>query len=141
MASGSGEASDGGRTGYTQDAAGAVDQQSDESIYEVVDHLNTQRSILGASRFKELEQMHGWNHDPHGLLMDMSLRGLARPTLVWFDAMHCLFSNGLVHSELGHFVWALRQKGITWEQLQSFSMKVSFPSAIKKPPEIFFSEV
>ena len=54
-------------------------KSSDDEIYLIIDNLDVLVNS-GASKVMQLETEVGSNHDPHGILMDKSMRRIYRPS-------------------------------------------------------------
>ena len=61
--------------------------------------------------FRNLESTLGCKHEPHGLMSVVALRPYVKPaSAITHDAMHILFSNGVMNYELIGLLSALKQE-------------------------------
>ncbi len=90
-------------------AVGRLDLHSDASVFEIIDRLAAARPHMRAGAFKDLEQALGYNHDEHGLLQDLNMRGVLPPiTSFMYDFMHVYLVSGIANHEVHHFLQALK---------------------------------
>ena len=114
------------RSGYLVELTCAdltkFDWSSDEDIVESIDLLLRSKGVMGPGDFQRLERSAGFNHNPDGLLADGQMRSHVRPaSILTFDPMHCLWSNGVVAFEVHCFVHRMQSNTkLGWRDLQSF---------------------
>ena len=75
-----------------------------------------------ASRLQEAEKLSGWKWEPEVFAMDAALWQVLRPSRFNYDAMHCLWNNGIACLELGLFWQAASANGVQRADLQTFWM-------------------
>jgi len=89
---------------------------SNQSIYEILDHLATLRYT---ARLGDEETLHGWSDLPEGLLQDAALREHIKPRDHRFGCMHVYLSNGVANDEVALFflrLQAVKATGLTPEE-------------------------
>ena len=98
------------------------DFATDADIWEKVDSLQDQQAALTKSSFEALQMAYGLTFNADSLLYDAELRAHLRPcSLIRYDAMHCVLSNGIAQHEMALLLDALRAHSIGWEQLRAFA--------------------
>ena len=113
-------------TGYlvelTCSDAGKFDLASDRDLFDITDLLQRSKGTMGVGAFKDLEKSCGFNHNEHGLLADVELRAHLRPaSVLTFDPMHCLWSNGATTFEVHLFMKRMVAKTkFGWQDLEGF---------------------
>lgn len=99
-----------------------LDKHSNESFYDMVKLLITQKNNMTQTRFGELQKALGINFCTDSLLFQDDLQHLVRPINgVYWDWMHVLVSHGLADVELGLFIAAITNEGIRIQQLEMFA--------------------
>ena len=97
------------------------DLASDADLWEKADSLQAQKDRLSRSAFEQLQKAYGISFAPEGLLWDMELRRHVRPrSILSFDAMHCVLSNGIAQNETALLFAALHRHHIGWGELRLF---------------------
>jgi hypothetical protein len=90
----------------------------DAELAKVIDLLargyeRVQAGTYTKARFKEIEQMVGFNFTPTGLLADVELRNLVHPVeAATYDWVHTLLSSGVLSIELSAFLSACEPHGV-----------------------------
>ena len=64
---------------------------TDESVFAIIDKLRK----ASTSRCAELEKIHGFHHQRHGVLQCLQLRSVVKPSCISYDFMHCFLTNGV----------------------------------------------
>jgi len=108
-----------------------LDWASDEDMFGAIDLLLASKGTMGVGAFDRLEKSSGFNHNPHGLFADLELRTHCRPaSILTFDPMHCLWSNGVVGVEVHCLLSKMRENTkLGWRDLQMFcKADWSFPA-------------
>ena len=106
---------------------------TDESVFAIIDKL--QEASANLARCKELEKIHGFNHQPHGVLQCLQLRSVMKPaTCISYDFMHCFLTNGVADYEL-QLYWreCLSQKLLTLKAMEDWMECFTWPMRHKKP--------
>lgn len=95
---------------------------SDADIWRSADLLRQSKDTLSSRLFMELQQSTGFNFNPDGLLWDLELRTNFLPASAFtYDPMHCVFSQGIVGTELHLFLRRCKEEvGVTYEHLRTF---------------------
>ena len=88
----------------------SFDLATDQDIWDLTDQLSTQAGLITKAKFEQLEKAAGMRHEEHGLLQDKALRDCVSPTSLTFDAMHCLYSQGIMAQELHLFLKRCKEK-------------------------------
>lgn len=101
------------------------DPHTDESIWEMVDLLETSVGAIPNPAFADLQQVLGLNYTPEGVLFDRQLRPHLRPrTSVIWDWMHMLVSQGLVLTESAKFITVIKDAGTSCKSLDTFTSQI-----------------
>ena len=84
-----------------------IDCKTDADVWADCDHLVRN---VGHPDFKEIESCSGITYHPEGILFDLELRKSFKPSSSHrYDALHVLFSNGLLAAELMLFMKLAKQ--------------------------------
>ena len=94
---------------------------TDTLLWKIIDYLKSVAESQGKTQLEKAETTHGLHWDPAGLLADVTLRGTVRPSDGTGDSMHILFSNGIAAIELGLFMAACWEEGITLARVHAFA--------------------
>ena len=89
---------------------------SNESTRNAVLFLQEQSTLVGKTRFADLEKALGFNYKPEGLLLDEAV-GYAVPEAVMFDWLHIYLVHGVAGNEVGHLLGCLRDAGFPESRL------------------------
>ena len=73
-----------------------------------------------ASHLQEAEKLSGWKWQPEVFAMDAALWQVLRPSRFIYDAMHCLWNNGIACLELGLSWQAASANGVQRADFQTF---------------------
>ena len=65
---------------------------TDESVFAIIDKLK--EASISKARCAELEKIHGFRHQPRGVLQCLQLRSVVKPSCISYDFMHCFLTNG-----------------------------------------------
>jgi hypothetical protein len=112
---------------------------SADELWTVVDTIGAASERVAAgtmtrARYHDLEMATGINYNPDGLLADLTLRPLLRPTdiLTW-DWVHSMLQDGTLTVELELMLQATAPLGVTRESIHEFLKDESwvFPSWAK----------
>jgi hypothetical protein len=83
---------------------------TDRSLLGLVQHLASQRNVLGSGAFKALQQSLGFNYCPEGVLLCPTLGTILQPiSSLMYDFMHTYFVNGIFNLEVGILLNLLRR--------------------------------
>ena len=95
---------------------------TEEEVVQTVQFLlESKRNGMPKTKLEQYEKLAGWHCDPNFWLMDADLRRRVPWSHVVYDALHVLWSNGIVGQELSLFFQAANIKaGKCREQLESF---------------------
>ena len=110
----------------------------DADVWDDCDYLV---SNVGEPGFAEMETCVGINWHAHGILFDLELRKSFKPSASHrYDALHVLFSNGLLGAELMHFMKdAKRHVGVYFGTFREYAESVSWQSVGTVQPQKVFS--
>ena len=86
-----------------------------------------------------LEQAFGITYCAEGILADAELRPVVSPTKSnRFDAMHILFSNGIVAVEIHLFMlWLEETHDLNYEAIGKHAQNFRYPNHVDKPKDVF----
>ena len=106
----------------SQSSHNEFDMNTDDDVYQIIDHLSAQKLVLGRGAMEFLEKSTGFNFNEGGLLFDMSLRQHVKPaTQTTFDPMHCYLSNGIMSTEIHELLLRLKSKvNLTFAEVDSY---------------------
>ena len=112
--------------------------KTDEDVWDDCDHLVRN---VGAPNFSEIETCVGINYHTDGLIFDREIRGPFKPsTSHRFDALHVLFSNGLLGAECMLFLKAAKQHcGKFFGDFRSYADRMAWRSPGTVKPQGVFS--
>ena len=96
------------------------EQASDDFMKATMEYLQNLSLTSTASRLQEAEKLSGWKWEPEVFAMDAALWQVLRPSRFIYDAMHCLWNNGIACLELGLFWQAASANGVQRADLQTF---------------------
>ena len=96
------------------------EQASDDFMKATMEYLQNLSFTSTASRLQEAEKLSGWKWEPEVFAMDAALWQVLRPSRFIYDAMHCLWNNGIACLELGLFWQAASANGVQRADLQTF---------------------
>ena len=100
---------------------------SNESTRNAVLFLQEQSTLVGKTRFADLEKALGFNYKPEGLLLDEAV-GYAVPEAVMFDWLHIYLVHGVAGNEVGHLLGCLRDAGFPESRLSEFLESFTWPA-------------
>ena len=105
---------------------------TDESVFAIIDKL--QEASISKARCAELEKIHGFHHQPHGVLQCLQLRSVVKPSCISYDFMHCFLTNGVADYEL-QLYWreCLSQMLLTLQAMKNWMECFIWPQRIRKP--------
>eukprot|EP00435_Cladocopium_sp_Y103_P042961 s1265_g12.t1 len=92
--------------------------QDDDTTRNTFEHLKHENST--AASLDEAEKLSGWKLNEHSWVWDDRLWNLLRPSRVVYDAMHCIWGNGIACLELGLFWQAASRNGVHRADLVAF---------------------
>ena len=102
----------------------------DVETFFIADELTRVSGTVASTRFEKLQKELGFRYAPHGLLSDVSIRSVIRPSEHCIrDWMHTFVGDGIANSEVAMLIHALSDVGITREHVQSFAVKCKLPKA------------
>ncbi len=81
----------------------------DDELFAELDRL---RELAENGTKKQLEDLSlrlGFNYHPEGLVFDMALRQVLKPSLSIGDPMHCYLSNGLANVEIAYLMELVKE--------------------------------
>ena len=117
------------------------DYHTNESFWEVIDHLRNQKHVLSKTKFAELQKYVGVNYDEDTLLYDDSLRSMVKPIdMIVRDWMHTLVSGGVASTEISLVLQLLVEAGISLGHVTEYSLRFKLPMAKSQPDADWFSE-
>ena len=97
------------------------DRCSDNDIWQLVDYMAAQEGVRSRASFDDLQKCAGIRHLPTGLLLNVPLRQMVRPTMTTYDSMHCYFGHGVAALELHLFLDTCKKAiGLTFKDLRGF---------------------
>jgi hypothetical protein len=113
---------------------------TDEDVWSKVDMLKA--SCIGDKADPIMEQGFGITFCPYGILADVELRSVVSPTKSnRFDAMHVLYSNGIVPLEISLFVrWLQDAHNLGYEDIGLCAKSFRFPRRLDSPIHVFSTE-
>eukprot|EP00438_Fugacium_kawagutii_P029032 Skav201323 [mRNA] locus=scaffold4795:9662:11098:+ [translate_table: standard] len=101
---------------------------SDESIWQIVDHLDAQAGHGTKKAFQELEMKLGFNHCPGGVLLAHGQRERWRPiSFTCFDPMHVFFVSGVFHREMTYMLDLLSRHGVKQQRIHAWCATFTWP--------------
>ena len=106
---------------------------TDESVFAIIDKL--QEASINKARCAELEKIHGFHHEPHGVLQCLQPRSVVKhASCISYDFMHCFLTNGVADYEL-QLYWreCLSQELLTLQAMQNWMECFIWPQRIRKP--------
>ena len=111
-------------------------------VWQQVDELAAVAAAAGpAAPLKALEQKYGLNHNPHGLLLNVSLRNIVKPVdHTTHDPTHGYYSNGIGTREINKMLKPLLALGVAFVDIQACLSVWLLPKSqrnIGKPQEWF----
>ena len=104
----------------------AFASRTSAEVFVAVDMLaaaeqRVQAGTMTRARFEKLEQVHGVNTNLHGFLWDPEIRRLFDPVAAFrYDWLHNMLQDGIVTTEIFHFLRACEPYGVRASDLQSF---------------------
>lgn len=102
---------------------------SDQSVWEVVDYLESQAGIGTKKSFSELEVRLGFNHAPGGVLLDKPMRDNFLPvSMTCFDPMHIYLVAGVFHREMTLLLPLLAKLKVKEADLHDWCKSFTFPN-------------
>jgi hypothetical protein len=109
----------------------------DDDVWSKVDMLEA--SCIRGKADKTLEQGFGITYCPYGILADHELRSVVSPTKSnRFDAMHVLYSNGIVPYEIHLFMeWLQEEHSLGYEDIHTCVKSFRFPKRVDSPVDVF----
>ena len=103
-----------------------IDRNSDYDIWEMADVL--QERAHAGSAYAHLQKAYGLKYNPRGLLYNVRLRDVHRPTKHYIrDWMHIIVSGGVANTHMACLNTELRSHGLPTNVLQRFSMECVLP--------------
>ena len=111
---------------------------TDEEIYLLIDNLQTlvESGALGSTAQDKLETELGFNHEPHGILLDRAMRGTYSPTQhPLTDWMHTFCQDGVASVEMALLLKRLashHQPPVTNPMVQTFINECTGPLGFAK---------
>ena len=91
--------------------AGPFRRRTNEEVFAIIDDLATKRSALGRTAFGKLETAKGFNHCPHGILLDKDLRHLYRPVNHTLrDWQHTACQDGICNTHIFNVLERLKDE-------------------------------
>lgn len=101
---------------------------SDESIWQIVDHLNAQAGRGTKKAFQDLEVKLGFNHCPGGVLLAHDQRERWRPaSFTCFDPMHVFYVSGVFHREMTYMLDLLNRHGVKQQHIHAWCATFTWP--------------
>ena len=94
--------------------------QDDDTTRNTLEHLKHLRENSTAASLDEAEKLSGWKLNEDSWVWDDRLWNLLRPSRVIYDAMHCIWGNGIACLELGLFWQAASRNGVHRADLLGF---------------------
>jgi hypothetical protein len=87
-----------------------LDIATDEEAWAVVDLIKAAFETMAPADLHKLEQAHGMNHNPFGILQDIALRPFIKPSCIRIDPMHCMYVGGAMGHEMWKFMCSLKKE-------------------------------
>ena len=108
---------------------------------EMADVLAAAVGVLDNDAFDLLQQTFGMKYDSKGLPWDLEMREVAQlPDCIFWDSQHCLYSSsGVFQFQTNGFIWALKDRGITTADLDTFTSTVTLPRSHERMKNDFFT--
>lgn len=120
------------------------DRASDQELWAAAEMLRSANGAMAAKQFAHLQMSLGLNWNAEGVIFDAELRGFVMPaSVVTFDMMHCIFSNGTASVEAFLFLQRCKAElGIKYAHLKDFCQSDwGFPKNVRTKgralPEVF----
>jgi hypothetical protein len=105
-----------------------LDYHTNDTWFEMADKLEKNKPILRKAAFAKLEQALGLSYNAEGLMWDQHLRTIIRPVDNCIrDWMHTLVSGGVAGTEMSLLLQALRNEGVSYEQVQQYAIMFVLP--------------
>ena len=102
------------------------DKHTDESLYEMYDHLAAMPA--NDPEYQRLSQLFGMHVLPHGIMSCSALRSVIRPVNHHLrDWMHIIVGNGVANCECALIVGALERVGISVETVSAYIQTFVLP--------------
>ena len=117
-------------------------RKTNAGVWQQVDELAAVAAAAGpAARLIALEKKYGLNHNPHGLLLNVTLRNIVKPVdHTTHDPTHCYYSNGIGTLEINKMLKPLLALGVAFVDIQAYLSVWLLPKSQRnfgKPPEWF----
>lgn len=97
------------------------DLMEDQDFWEKADTLREKKATETKGVFNKIQMAMGITFCPSGLLWDESLRRHLRPrSVISFDAMHCVLSNGVGQNEMSYLLTELAKHSVGWREFRLF---------------------
>lgn len=93
---------------------------NDQDIMETIKFLDHLEQTSTKKKLQEAEKLLGWKLSHFVFVWDQELWELLRPSRMIYDAMHCIWGNGIANLELGLFWQAATANGVQRSELQTF---------------------
>lgn len=93
----------------------------DANMLDTMRYLEQLERTASKSRLEEAEKLSGWKLNPFVFALEPEVWQFLKPNQIIYDAMHCLWGNGICCQELGLF-WrdALSHGGVQRSDLETF---------------------
>lgn len=110
-----------------------LDFATDDDIRGSVRRLADSRATDSKQMFEKRSQAVGFNHEPHGMLLDVELDAIVRPASHFcHDWMHAMFVHGAFHTMMYATLEALSEAGVRdiWEKLTGYIGLWTWPARV-----------
>ena len=94
--------------------------QDDDTTRRTFEHLKHLHENSTAASLDDAEKLSGWKFNEHSWVWNDRLWNLLKPSRVVYDAMHCIWGNGIACLELGLFWQAASRNGVHRADLSAF---------------------
>ena len=117
------------------------DKHTDETIYAMADKLIASVGVLSKTRFEELEKDCGILYIPNGMLYDLHMRKIVRPTTGMIrDWMHVFCSDGVANNEIARVLHTLKSEcNLTVDDVDEWARMIVLPRHHGKVSIVWFS--